>query len=33
MLGADGECVGFYGKYVTGGITECQMAGPSYFTD
>ncbi len=33
VLGADGECVGFYGKYVTGGMTECQMAGPSYFTD
>lgn len=33
VLGADGECVGFYGKYVTGGITECQMASASYFTD
>lgn len=34
VLGDDGECVGFYGKYEIGGeITECQMAGPTYFTD
>lgn len=33
VLGTDGKCVGFYGKYVTGGIIECQMASASYFTD